>query len=457
MYQVPIQPGEIWWRARLRRHLAELFRIAGPTIVSRVGILTIVLADVLMVGNYGTDDLAFFAIGSAPVVPVIVGGVGLMMGTLVVTSNFFGEGDLKSCGATWRRSIPYSLALGFAALSPCLLGEDLLLLLGQSPELAKNGGRVLQILGLGVPLIFIYQASNFFLEGVKRPGPGMVAMIMANIVNVFLNWLLITGNWGAPEMGAYGAAWGTTACRVFLCVFLTGYVWWLGDRDVFGIRDKAPGGWKAGRTMRKIGYGAGLANTIESAAFASMSVFAGWIGAGAIAAYMVSFNLNAIFFMFALGLGSATSVRVGVAYGRKDKPDMRLAGWTGLGVATVFMVLFAAALITFPNWFAGFYSQDETLLGLAAQLIVIVGYVLVMDGNQAVMANALRGCRDVWTPTGIQAFCFIGVMIPLGYWLAFHGGLGVHGLVWSIFVATLISFILLSLRFHQVSQARDIG
>ena len=455
MYQVPPQPGEAWWQARLRRHLGELFRLAWPTVISRVGILTIVLADLMMVGQYGTDDLAFFAIGAVPIIPVIVGGVGLMMGTLVLSSNAFGAGDFKACGGVWRHAMPYAALIGVLALVFCSFGELLLTALGQSDEMAARGGDILFILGLGLPFILLYQVSNFFLEGIKRPGPGMVVMVLANIINLGLNWLLIEGHWGAQELGAAGAAWATTACRVFLCVTLVLYVWFLKDRGQFGVRLPAPGGWRGGGVMRRIGYATGLSNAVESGAFASMSVFAGWIGSGAIAAYTVSFNRNAIFFMFALGLGAATSVRVGIAYGRRDWPDLRLAGWTGIGTSTFFMVLFAAALILAPDFFASFYSEDPDLLILAAELITLVGLVLVMDGNQAVAAQALRGMRDVWIPTALQTFCFIGVMVPLGHYLAFDGGLGVHGLVWAIFIATFISFVLLSARFIWVSRAHD--
>lgn len=455
MYDVPVRPGQSWWQVRLRRQVAELFRLAGPIIVSRVGVLLIVLADTVMVGRFSTAELAYLSIGTTPVIPLLLTGMGLLMGTLVFVANAVGAGDLSACGAIWRRSLPYAVILGVAGAAICSLGEGLLLLLGQSPDIARGGGEVLQIMGLGLPAVLLFIATNFFLEGLKRPVPAMVLMALANVLNVGLNWLLIYGVFDLPALGAVGAAWATTIVRFLLAAGILVYVWWLlPERERYRLRERPTGGWQSWAAQRRIGYASGLAIGMEAGAFSAMSVFAGWLGPEALAAYTIAFNLLAILFMIAIGLGAATAVRVGIAYGRGDTRDMALAGWTGLIVNTAVAVVLCLILVAAADVFVGFYTSDSALAGVAEGLVILIAFVLIVDGGQSVMSNALRGRRDVWVPTGFQAVSYLGVMIPLGWLLAFDFGRGAAGLVEAVMFASVIAVSLLSIRFAWLSSAR---
>jgi MATE family multidrug resistance protein len=424
MYETPIPPGETWLAARIRRHLSELIRLAAPTIVSRLGVLMIAQVDAVMVGHAATAELAYLNIGNAVVINIIVACMGLLLGTLVMTSNAFGAEDYRACGAAWRRSLPVAVGLGLIGFLIAWQGRDLMVLLGQTGGLAEGSGAVARIMGLGVLPVLLFLTSNFFLEGLRRPLPGMVLMLLANLLNVGLNWLFIYGAGGLPAMGAEGAAWATTIVRWALAIGILAYVWWLPDRETFAIRnpDRNP---EAGRIQRRIGYGTGLGMTAESAAFTAMVLFAGWLGELSAAAYGIAFNLLAFFFMAAIGVGGATSVRVGIAFGRRDGPDLELAGWTGLGANTVMACCFGLLIYFQAELLVSFYTADPDLAPIAQSLVMVVAWVLVLDGAQAVMAQALRGRRDVWVPMACQIACYIGVMVPVAYWVAIPLGHGV--------------------------------
>lgn len=435
---------------QLAHHTSELIRLAGPVVVGRSGIMIMALVDTVMVGRFSTQELAYQGIGQAPVIPLLLAMMGLMMGTLVSAASAYGAGRYDACGAAWRRSLPLALGFGVGAALLCALGEPLLRALGQTPELAEGGGRVVQILGLGLPAALVFLTTNFFLEGIKRPVSGMVMVVAANIVNAVLNWVLIYGHLGFSPMGAVGSAWATTGVRLFLAVGLVTYVWSMSDHTRFAVRVRPGGGWGAWRAQRQIGYAAGASIGVEATAFAAVSVFAGWLGAVPLAGYSIALNLISMVFMVAIGIGSATAVRVGISRGEQGPRGMALAGWTGLAVNTAAMSGFGVLFAAIPDGLVSAYTSDPELTSLTVPVVAFCAWVLVVDGGQGVMANALRGRGETWVPTGLHVFSYFGVMVPVSWFLAFPQGRGVMGLFEGILIASIVSVALLSGRFLRL-------
>ncbi|WP_366654715.1 MATE family efflux transporter [Fodinicurvata sp. EGI_FJ10296] len=449
------ETGTLGWAvARIRRHLSELIRLAFPVMVARVGVLSMALVDTVMVGRFSSEELAYQSIGLAPINALYVGSLGLLMGTLVVAANAMGRGRPEEAGAAWRRSMPYAAAIGVAGWALSLAGGPFLALTGQSADLSRGGGEVMTVIGIGLPFLMIYLTTSFFLEGIGRPMAGMVFMIIANLLNIVLNWVLVFGVGPIPPMGATGSAWATTSLRIFGAVFLVAFVWFMTDRDRFAVRRPAEGGWRAWRHQRMIGYAAGASIGAEATAFSILGLMAGWLGVLPLGAFSIALNLVGIVFMVALGIGAATAVRVGNAHGRRDTADMVVAGWTGLGLNTVLMGGIGVVFAAMPVAFAGFYSTDAELLALTAPLIAFAALVLVVDGGQAVVANALRGRADTWIPTSTHILSYFGVMVPVGYLLAFVMDHGAMGLMEAILVASIVSVGLLIVRFQWLA-ARD--
>lgn len=436
---------------RVIRHTSELVRLAGPIVVSRSGFLFLALADTVMTGRYDTEELAYLSIGMGVVMPLLITAIGMIMGTLVLTANAFGGERYNECGPVWRRSITYACILGSVSVVVGFFGEPVMLLLGQSADVARDGGDIFLILSIGLPGHLLFLSSAYFLEGIGRPKMGMFVMIWANILNVILNWMMIDGTSFFAPMGAEGAAWATTVSRWFMAISAAGIVWFMADHARFNIRGKLSGGFSSWQELRRMGYAIGLSVGVESTAFAALNVFAGWLGKLPLAAYGLTLNLMALAFMIAIGIGSATAVRVGIAFGRGDYKDAALAGWTGLGVSSAGM--FIAAIITFffAEPLAGIYTDDPVLLREAIITVAFIAWIYVPDGGQALMANALRGRKDVWAPSIIQTVSFFGVMVPVGYTSSIILESGVVGLFHGILSGCIVSLIWLSFRFHRLA------
>ncbi len=441
---------------RLLRHISEMLRLAPAIVLARSGMILMILVDIVMVGHFDARQLGFMAMGMSLVQPLVVTSLGLIMGTLVLSAHHFGAGEKLECGRVWRRSIAYAAGLGAIAAVVCLFGETFLTITGQSPELARQGGQVMAVLGFGVSGHLLFLASSFFLEGIRRPTPGLVVMVIANIVNFGLNSLLIDGNFSAFPDGAVGAALATTTSRWVLALGLIGYVLCMRGHDDFGVRHPASGGWRAWRHQRRLGYATGASLAGEAVAFTTVQQFAGWLGPLPLAAFTVSFYMLVTSFMVAIGLGAATAVLVGNAHGRHDAADMIMAGWTGLGVTTVVTVGLGLFIVGFDAPLVGIFTDDAALIAATLPLVGWVALVLVTDGGQAVMANALRGRQDVWMPCILQTFTFFGVMVPVTYYLMFALNHGVSGVFQGIGIATIVSLGLLCGRFYLLYR-RDLA
>ena len=258
-------PGSMTARPHtLRVHLRETLRLASPVMLARLGVLTIVSVDTAMSGHASGDDLAWYAIAVAPQVPLLLVGVGLLMGTVVMTAQAVGAGRPGGCGAIWRTALAHAIGVGVLMAVACAFGESFLLTAGQPADIAAGGGRVLAALGIGLPGMLLYVATSFFLEGIGRPIPGMVIMIGANVLNVGLNWLLVFGHGGFPALGAEGAAIATSIVRWCMFAAAALYVLRFVNRRRFGITAAGDPAESLGPRMRRIGLPAGLAHGMEA-------------------------------------------------------------------------------------------------------------------------------------------------------------------------------------------------
>jgi MATE family multidrug resistance protein len=437
----------------LRGHLPELLRLAGPVIVARAGILTMATADIVMLGHFDAEHVAWYGIGVTPFIVLLLIGIGLLTGTLVMTSHARGAGRPLECGPVWRRSLPYALAIGSIGALFGLFGEPFFLAIGLLPGIAAGGGSVMSIAAFALPLTLVHSSSAYFLEGLARPMPGMVVILAANILNILLNWFLIFGGPGIEAMGADGAILATSITRCCMALALAAHIWWLPDREVWGIR--LPLGrnwWRKGAEQWRLGYATGISQGLESAAFNSLTMMAGLLGPLALASYSISLNLLALVFMLALGFGSATAVRVGAARGAGDYPRMVAAGWIGLFTASALMAVVGIVIWLLRAEIAMLYTSESDLLVILPGLFAIIALLLIPDGGQVVMTFALRGAGEAWGPTVLHLLAFIVVMIPAAWILAFPVGMGVTGLMVSIVLGAGTSMSLLALRFWLISR-----
>ena len=435
----------------LRAHLRETMRLAFPVMLARLGVLTIVTMDTAMSGHASGADLAWYSVAIAPQIPLMLVGIGLLMGTIVMTAQAVGAGTPERCGAIWRTALAHAAVAGVVMAAACVFGEAFLRAAGQPEDIAVGGGRVLAAIGFGLPGVLLYVATSFFLEGIGRPVPGMVIIIGANILNVGLNWLLIFGHGGFPAMGAEGAAIASSIVRWCMFAAAAVYVLRYVNRRRFGIAAAADPAERLGPRIRRIGLPMGIAHGLEASAFAAMTLVAGLLGTAVVGGYSVPMNLLALAFMGAIGLSTAASVRVGNAVGRGDPAGVRWSGWVAVGVAAVYLAAIAVVFALVPGRLAALYTADAAVLAIAVPTILVGAIAAIPDGVQGVLMGALRGASDVWPATFLYVFSFWVVMVPLGYWLAIPRGLGAPGLMIAVVAGATVAALLLGWRFRVVS------
>ncbi len=441
-----------WDKQRVIRQFSQLVTLSIPIILQRLGIMTLGIVDTAMVARFSTTEVAYQGIANSAIAStLIVASIGLLMGTMVLTSNAYGAKDYRRCGRIWRRSIPYSLALGSVGFIICLFGEPILLLLGQTDDIARGGGEVIRVLSFGIPMTCLMLASQFFLEGINRPLPGMMFMFAANILNIFLNWIFVWGHFGFDPMGAVGSAWATSLIRTFLAITMLLYILFALDREKYGILEKVDMKWSLWKKHRHIGYAAGFTNTIEHVGFASLYVMAGLLGKISLGALTIAFTTFGVPFMICYGVAGATSVRVGIALGRGDPQDMALAGLCGLAFNGMICLPLMAVLYFSPSTIANLFSKDAVLVAATIPLIALSVWMLFFDTAQTVVGNALRGAQDIWVPAIFYVICYTIVMIPLAIFLTFYLDHGAIGLIECIIYASFLSLVLLSTRFFYLT------
>jgi multidrug resistance protein, MATE family len=447
--------GRVWLAARIRRHLAELARLSAPAMASRLGILAMAIVDTVMVARYATVELAWLALANRSVVMfLVIVAIGLLMGTLVMTSKAYGAGDLRECGRVWRRTIPYALAIGLVMMSLTLPAPFWMSLLAADPLIAERSAELVLILGLGLPAHLLFFCSIAFLEGVRRPYVPMLILLAANALNVLLNYALVFGELGAPELGAAGSAWSTTIVRWTIAAGLIGYILSAPSMRIYGVRRPHRQRWREWSQQRTIGYASAVSIATEVAAFAGLAVIAEKLGALELAGQEIVFNVLTVPFMIAVGIGAATAVRIGIAHGRGDPLDTAVAGWTGLAAAAVLLSLGAVLIALFPAELFALHSSDPALAAVTIPAIAFIAYVTVFDGTQATISMGLRGLGETWWPTAIQATAFLVIMLPLSWLLAMSFDRGLIGLLEATLVACLFAAVGQSIRFWWLTGRR---
>jgi len=436
---------------KTRETLSELLKLAWPVVMARLGIMTMGLTDAIVVGHYASRELAYHSLAWAPSSVVLTTAVGLMMGVQVMTARLLGEGRKAEVGAVLRRGMVYALQIGVVSMiGLMLLGPFGLQHMGLEDGLGEGASPALMVFALSMPAYLISVAAQFFLEGLHRPKAGMVAMWVANAVNLGLNLMLVPDLLGLGVDGAVASAWATFGARTALAIFLVIFILRLPEARALGVFSKPKRDRAVEREQVKVGVGAGSSNFIEVGAFAAMTVFAGQLGAAETASWAVVINVSAIVFMVPMGLGSATAVLVGRSYGARNRDGVMRGGLAGIGVVTVLAFIIAIGLWLTAPLVVSAYTTDPAILAIAAPALVLATLFFVADAQQVVAAQANRASGDVVWPTLMHLLSYGLIMIPLGWWLAHR--IGVDGLVWSVIVASLISGALLIGRFVRIAK-----
>ena len=310
---------------------------------------------------------------------------------------------------------------------------------GIEASLRDDAEGYLRAVGWGTLPLLLYASFRRFLQSQDVVRPVMFALISANIVNIFGNWVLIFGNLGVPAMGAAGAGWATSASRCYMVAVL-----WCVTVQGHGLEGWTEWpGWDRVRDVFRLGIPVALQISFEVAVFALVSTMLGALGPVALGGHQIALNLASITYMIPLGVSSAAAVRVGQAAGRKDRAGAKRAGWVGIGLGAAFMMLAAIAFWAAPGVLARAYTNDGEVVTMATSLLVIAAFFQLFDGVQAVATGALRGLGDTRTPMVVHVVCYWVIGLPLGWWLTYPMGWGARGFWVGLTVALILIGIVL--------------
>lgn len=431
-----------------KKDLRALFALATPVALVQVGIMAMGLVDTVMVGRVSSVDLAAVAVGNLYFFGVAVFGQGMLFALDPVLSQAVGaEDDLAIARGVQRGGV---LAAALAVLAMLLLipVAPVLTLFRQPPEVIPVAAGYAHGLIAGVFPFYGFIVFRQSLQAMGRVAPILIVVLLANGLNVLLNWMFVFGNLGFPAMGAVGSSWATTGSRWFLMLAVLGVAWPLLRGALRPFRREALSLKPLERLVR-LGAPVGTQQALEFGVFGAAGLFMGLMGAVALASHQVALQLAALTFMVPLGVAQATSILVGHAVGRGDPDEARRATGAGAIVGVGFMAMTAIVFLTIPELLARGFSTDALVIATAATLFPVAGVFQVFDGLQVVALGALRGVGDTRVPMLMNLVGFWLVGLPVSAWLAFGVDAGPTGVWWGLAIGLGVVSVLLSMRIRR--------
>lgn len=440
---------------RIRSTLTELketLALALPIMAGQLGQMLMGLADTVMISRVGTVPLAAAALGNTLASVLMVSGIGLLTAVAVQVSHAHGARDGRASGDSLRHGLLISAALGLLVILAGAAGWLLLPRLGQDDEVVAALAPYLTAVLPSLVLVFAATALKNFSEAQSSPWVPFWITFGGVVLNVVLNWVLIFGHAGFPELGLLGAGIATFLSRLAIALGLFAYVW-----GAARFASSRPRAWLLPPCARqlaaqfRLGLPVAVQLLVEVGAFGAASLLIGSLGAGPLAAHQVAITVAATIFMLPLGLGMATTVRIGQVLGAREAGRVRRIGFGALGAVTAFMMASALFLLAAAPSIARLFTPDPEVIRLAIPLLIVAGWFQLVDGIQVVSIGALRGLKDVRVPAWIAFSAYWLAALPIGWLLGFPLGLGATGVWIGLAIGLAAAAAGLTVRFWKKS------
>ena len=438
----------------------RILRLAWPIMLTNLNWTIMNLIDVVIVGQYGTQELAALAASRTLTFISIVMGLSALSGVLVYAARADGGGRLAETGDVFRSGLALGLAVGLAAMALLLaFAEPMLRLVGVAEAFNPPGAAVVRAMALAFPGQLILAAASYFLEGVSRPRRVMAVNLAMLPLNALLAWAWVGGHLGFPARGAVGAALATATVSAAGAALVVILCWRLPHAAERGVHD-----WSRAALRRAFsglprlawfGLVPAIASGLELAGFSWLMALSTQLGAAAAGGFQVMISVHNLAFALSMGFGSAAGVRVGNAVGAGERdqawPRAMIAG----GLAAIILGLISLLLVLGPAQAVWPFSNDPEVRALAASMLAILAAFLLFDGLQYVFGGALRSLGEqVWAGVnGILAFFL--VMGGLGWWLV-SSGWGADGLAYAAGAGMLVCALLQFGRLAWVLRLRKL-
>jgi MATE family multidrug resistance protein len=440
-------------------------QVAFPVMLTQLGAALVGLFDSIMVGHYGTADLAAVSFSNALFFTVMVFSMGALMGVTPLVGHVHGRLEKLLVQGTTDEEIEHKheqissylingliftaivCVLSLSILAPCISFLDLF---GQDPEVVVRARPYYILIVLSIIPFLLFCFFKQFLEGLGNTLIAMLITLGCNLLNIFLNWVLIFGHFGFAALGAEGAGWATLISRClmpicFLMAMLCKADWrqYISSARAYLITRREV------ERLVSIGTPIGLQSFAEAFLFTASFVIIGWISKEALAAHHIANQMCDLTFMLATGIGAATTIRVSHQLGRGDLHAVRMASRASVHLCLLMNTVGAAIMIFGRNYIPYIFTNDPEVIPIASTLLLIGGLFQYADGLQCIGAAMLRGIQDVRIPMRIALFAYIAIGLPLGLYLTFSCHLGAPGMWTAFIIALAIPAVLFHIRFAK--------
>lgn len=434
----------------MRTEARELFRLGLPIMVGQLGIIILSIADTMMVGRYGTNELAAASFVNNMFNLVIIFSTGFSYGLTPVVGGMFGRNDCHGAGRMLRSSLGVnaSVALILMALMTVLylcMGR-----LGQPDELLPLMKPYFLILLASLLPVMLFNSFKQFCDGITDTLTPMFVLLGGNLLNIAGNWVLIYGKLGFPRMGLAGAGVATLVSRCLMLVCFV-VIFCISRRYApyrAGFRS-AGAGMKDNLLLCRMGLPVGLQMGMETASFSLTTIMVGWLGATALAAHQVMLTVGQLGFMMYYGMAAAVAVRASNFKGRADMEGVRRTVSTGFRIILCMAAAVVFVLLVFRNRIGFLFTEDAAVASMVAALVIPFAIYQFGDGLQCNYSNALRGISDVKMVTWYAFIAYFVVSLPSGYIFGFVLDMGLAGIWLSFPLGLTCAGVLFWQRFRK--------
>ncbi len=437
-------------------------KLAAPVMLGMLGHTFVGLIDNIMVGQLGTAELAAVSLGNSFMFIAMSLGIGFSTAITPLVAEADGENNFKTGKSAFKHGLFLCTTLGIALFLLILVAKPLMYFMKQPIEVVELAIPYLDLVAFSLIPLVSFQALKQFSDGLSMTSYPMYATLIANVVNIVLNYLLIFGKFGFPQMGIVGAAVGTLVSRLVMVIFL--WILLRGKEKSKAYVTQIKFFVLESKMLNKIialGFPSALQMFFEVAIFTAAILLSGILGKNPQAANQIALNLSSMTFMVAMGLSVAAMVRVGNQKGLQQFAELRRIAISIFLLSFLIAIVFALIFIIFNQMLPKIYldvkdvknlTDNTEVITIAAKLLLIAALFQISDAIQVTVLGALRGLQDVKIPTFITFIAYWVVGFPISYYLGLYTEYKSSGIWIGLLAGLTASAVLLYVRFNVLTK-----
>ena len=439
-------------------HLKDTISLSIPLVMTQIGHIITGMVDNIFLGKLGKTEQAAGILSNNLFVILLVFSIGMSyVLTPAVTDAHVNQNE-KEKASLFKNSLFINMVVAVLLFIILFFSSPLLAYMQQPEDVVVLAIPFFDVLIFSIIPVALFFVCKQYTEGLSNTKAAMYISVIGNILNIILNYLLIYGYCGLPELGYMGSCWATFIARVFMGIGFLIFVFKHNSVNSFAkyyqeAKINAQHFWP----LFKDGLASALQFTFEVAAFAIAGLLAGVFGKEQIDAHGIALSMAAFTYMFASGIGSATTIRVGNYYAKHDLTNLKLAIKTSYKLVIVTMGFMALVFICFNTVLPIVFSNDAEIIFIASKLLLFAALFQLFDGTQVVAIGALRGLEDYKYPTYIAFIGYWIIALPLCYVFGFMMNYKVYGVWLALSIGLGFVAIALSIRIRNLIRLKSIS